>query len=277
MDLICPFSISHLVNNMIKSKICTESDFHNEWFKKWEKKINWCPGLINRKTWEWVMIAHALDERDMLKPGNNGIGFGIGKDPLPSLFASLGVYTLATDLPPDIDTRSGKKWLNSEQYPAEIDQLFWPNICDINSFRKCVSYRAVDMNHIPQDLLGFNFSFSSCAFEHLGSIQNGLDFIINQMNCIKRGGWAVHTTEYNLSSNDQYFDDTLTVTFRRRDFEGLINSLNDCGFYVEELDTSIGSTKSDFFVDEPPYGSDPHLRIRLGDFVSTSIILIIRK
>lgn len=223
------------------------------------------------------MITQALFERDMLKADNKGIGFGIGKDPLPSLFASLGCYTLATDLPQDIDSVSGKKWLTSVQYPSEINQLFWPDVCDIKSFKKYVSYRGVDMNHIPQNLQDFDFSFSSCAFEHLGSIQNGLNFIINQMDCIKKGGWAIHTTEYNLTSNDKYFDDTLSVTFRRRDFEELINKLHNLGFFVEELDTSIGSTRSDFYVDEPPFGSDPHIRLRLGDFVSTSIILIIRK
>jgi hypothetical protein len=262
---------------MIKSKICTESDFHNEWFKKWAVKINWFPWYINRKLWEWVMIAQALDERNMLQPGNKGIGFGIGKDPMPSLFASLGCSTVATDLPLDIDTETGKKWLNSNQYPNEINQLFWPNLCDIKSFKKFVSFRPVDMNHIPEDLRDFDFSFSSCAFEHLGSIQNGLDFIINQMDCLKKGGWAVHTTEYNVSSNDQYYDDKFTVTFRRRDLESLVDTLTDKGYFVEELDTSMGSTKGDFFVDELPFGSDPHLRLKVGDFVTTSIMRIVRK
>lgn len=262
---------------MIKSKICTDSDFHNEWFKKWDNRINWLPGLINRKQWEWVMITQSLEERNLLKPGKKGIGFGIGKDPLPSLFASLGCSILATDLPRDTDTESGKRWLHSTQYANEINQLFWPNICDINIFKKNVTYQGVDMNHIPQDLRGFDFSFSSCALEHLGSIQNGSNFIFNQMNCIKKGGWAVHTTEYNLSSNDQYFNDNFTVTFRRRDIETIIDKLTDSGHFVEELDTSIGSTKSDFYVDQPPYGSDPHIRLQIGDFVVTSIILIIKK
>ena len=44
-----------------------------------------------------------------------------------------------------------------------------------------VSFRAVDMNTIAADLTDFDFCWSSCCFEHLGSIDHGLQFIHNTM------------------------------------------------------------------------------------------------
>ncbi|HZI52320.1 MAG TPA: hypothetical protein VFD56_01350, partial [Chitinophagaceae bacterium] len=49
-------------------------------------------------------------------------------------------------------------------------------LCDEDLFRKSVVYRAVDMNKIPGDLVDFDFNWSSCSFEHLGSIEKGMRF-----------------------------------------------------------------------------------------------------
>ena len=57
-------------------------------------------------------------------------------------------------------------------------------------------FRAVDMNDIPPDLRGFDFTWSSCALEHLGTLRAGADFVVEQMTCLRPGGVAVHTTEY---------------------------------------------------------------------------------
>jgi hypothetical protein len=133
------------------------------------------------------------------------------------------------------------------------------------------------MRNIPESLRDFDFTWSSCAFEHLGSIQNGINFIVNQMSCLKEGGWAVHTTEFNLTSNERTLEGKDLVFFRRSDIEHLIELLNQKGYFVEELDTSVGLTKSDYFVDVPPYSYSPHLKLRMGNYVITSIILIIRK
>ena len=34
----------------------------------------------------------------------------------------------------------------------------------------------------------FDFVWSACAFEHLGSILNGLEFVVNSVKCLKPGG-----------------------------------------------------------------------------------------
>ena len=52
------------------------------------------------------------------------------------------------------------------------------------------------MNHLPDDLRGFDFTWSSCALEHLGTLAAGADFVVAQMDCLRPGGVAVHTTEF---------------------------------------------------------------------------------
>jgi hypothetical protein len=258
---------------IIRSKIPTESDFQNEWFNYWAEILGCDPLIIHRKTWEWVMITQALFERNMLKPGNTGIGFGVGKEPLSSLFASRSCKILATDI--GTNTEAGNLW--HETIANTINDLWESRICDIEKFKQYVSYQNVDMNHIPRELRNFDFSWSNCSFEHLGSIEHGISFIVNQMDCLKKGGWAVHATEFNLTSNVHTINDKNIVLFRRKDIESLIKLLTQKGHYVEELDTSLGSTKSDYFVDEEPYTHNPHLRLKVNEYVSTSIILVIRK
>jgi len=261
--------------NLLRSKLCTESDFHQRWFRHWRKLLGYKSTQLHRKIWEYATIAQALYERNMLEPGKKGLGFGVGTEPLPSLFASRHCHVLATDIGPD--TEGGKLWVQSKQHLFCTGDLIKNNLFDAASCRKYVSYQQVDMRNIPESLRDFDFTWSSCAFEHLGSIQNGINFIVNQMSCLKEGGWAVHTTEFNLTSNERTLEGKDLVFFRRSDIEHLIELLNQKGYFVEELDTSVGLTKSDYFVDVPPYSHSPHLKLRMGNYVITSIILIIRK
>jgi hypothetical protein len=138
-----------------------------------------------------------------------------------------------------------------------------------------VSFRSLDMTELPAELGGFDFSWSSCAFEHLGSLEAGLEFVERQMDCLVPGGVAVHTTEYNVSSDGDTVATGGTVLYRRRDIEGLIERLRGSGLEVS-CDFSQGDTPQDRHVDVPPF-SDVHLRTELGAFVTTSLALVIEK
>ena len=136
----------------------------------------------------------------MLRPGRRGLGFAVGAEKLPALFAARGCEITATDLPADDERRN--PWAQSGQWVGECDALNAAGLCDPAAFRRLVSFRPVDMNHVPADLTGYDFTWSTCSFEHCGSLQLGLDFLERQMECLVPGGMAVHTTEFNLSSND---------------------------------------------------------------------------
>lgn len=95
------------------------------------------------------------------------------------------------------------------------------------------------------------------------------------MDCLAPNGVAVHTTEFNVQSNARTVAVGHTVLYRQKDIVSLAESLRSSGHDIE-LDFDAGSTPADLHVDHPPW-SGPHLKIQLGQFVATSIGLIIGK
>jgi SAM-dependent methyltransferase len=257
------------------STLCREQHFRMPLYSYWCKKLGEHP-RFHRKQWEFVFICHVLYERGYLKSGIDAIGFGVGKEPLVSLFASYGINVLATDL--EIEKAKLLGWVSTNQHSNNLSDLNERNLCEDNLFREKVRFKNVDMNSIPDDIGKFDFCWSSCAFEHLGSIKNGLEFVYNSLKLLKSGGIAVHTTEFNVSSNDKTLDNNPSfVIYRRRDIEEFTTRLTRDGFIVETIDYSAGEDKLERYVDLPPYSNEPHLRLQLAnEFVSTSIGIIIR-
>ncbi len=258
-----------------KSELCKAVDFQSDWYRKWSAKIREEPRM-HRKQWEYNYILQALYERGCLKKGHRGLGFAVGTEPLPAVMAGYGCEIVATDLDYEIGRSLG--WDSGAQLCHGLNSLNQRGICAEDVFLKKVKFRPVDMNAIPADLNGFDFNWSSCSFEHLGSIRRGVDFLRNQLDTLKPGGWAVHTTEYNISSeNETIAEDRNTVIFRRSDISAFVDWAKEEGHYVEPLDFSLGNRPEDFSVDLPPYKPEPHIRLLLSGYVVTSIGLIIRK
>jgi hypothetical protein len=95
------------------------------------------------------------------------------------------------------------------------------------------------------------------------------------MSYVRDGGVAVHTTECNISSDDATVDTGPTVLYRRRDLVQLAGQLSEDGFLIT-LDLTEGDTPADRHIDIPPF-SDVHLKTTLGEYVTTSVALIIEK
>jgi hypothetical protein len=256
------------------SQTCTASQFDEPDYDKWTDRLRVAKHR-HRKQWEFVYILQALERYGMLRPGARGLGFGVGTEPLPAVMAAMGCRVVATDLAAD-DARS-RDWSRTGQHSAGKAQLRHPEICPDDAFDAAVEYRAVDMNEIPGDLRGFDFTWSSCSYEHLGSIRNGLDFVINSVRCLRPGGLAVHTTELNLVSNEDTIDNEGTVLFRRRDFERLAVDLVSRGNFVAQIKYDLGDAPLDAHVDVPPFADNDHLKLALGRYVSTSFGLIVRR
>jgi hypothetical protein len=258
-----------------RSELCKAKDYHAGWFKNWCAQLGELPNF-HRKQWEFVYIMQALWERACIKPGNKGLVFAVGTEPLPAMFASFGCHILATDIVPEKGIALG--WNNGNQLCYGPESLNTRQLCDDEDFKKLVQYRAVDMNEIPADLAGgFDFNWSSCSFEHLGSLEKGFTFLKNQLNTLKPGGWSVHTTEYNVSSNDETQENNSTVIYRQRDVEHIVHELREEGHFVEELDFSMGGMPEDYMVDVEPHEQQVHLKLQVGRYVVTSIGLIIQK
>jgi hypothetical protein len=133
------------------------------------------------------------------------------------------------------------------------------------------------MTAIDPSLRDFDFVWSSCCFEHLGNLEAGLQFVINSVDTLKPGSVAVHTTEYNLSSNDDTIGEGGIVIYRRRDFEELVQRLRDRGYKVSAFAPAPHAHPLDFHIDAPPYYDNYHLKLRLAEYVTTSAGICIVK
>lgn len=229
---------------------------------------------LHRKVWEYCFIAQALYERDMLRAGRRGLGFAVGQERLPSLFASYGCEIVATDLAAKEAAESS--WIETDQHATSLEVLNLRGICPDELFRDRVSLRYVNMKSIPDDLRDFDFVWSTCALEHLGTLRLGEQFVYESLRCVKPGGIAVHTTELNCSSNLFTKREGTCVIYRERDIKRIASRLKRLGCEID-LDFSEGNLPADHHVDKPPYDHEVHLKLELEGFVVTSFGLIIQK
>ena len=227
---------------------------------------------IHRKYWEFCAIGHALEERGFLQPGKRGLCFGAGREFLPSAFAALGCEILATD-------RAQQQHWEGQHARARAD-LFYESIVSRDVFDRQVKFQTADMRNI-QGIApdSYDFLWSSCAFEHLGSLHAGMNFVVNAMQYLRAGGIAVHTTEFNLSSNKKTTARGDNVLYRRRDIEELDRRLRTIRCGLEPFDFFAGCHPFDLDYESSPFfpNEKPHIKLALDGFVCTSILLIAHK
>lgn len=263
------------MENFMSYATCNIADFLHPIYNTLCRKLRITPRL-QRKQWEFIYIIYQLYRKKVLHAQAKGLGFGVGSEPLCSFFASLGCQIVATDAPPEIAARDG--WTSTAQYANNLDTIYKAEILDRALFNQTVRFQVCDMNQIDPNLTGFDFCWSSCCFEHLGSLQAGIDFVVNSVEkTLRPGGIACHTTEYNLSSNDKTLDNGVTVIYRKRDIDQLVETLRQRGHQVEPIQISPKDHPLGNYVDIPTYCQDIHLKLQLQDYVVTSIGLVIQR
>src|ERR1700730_1971479 len=259
--------------NPLTSMVCQRAHFDEPWFTYWAERFgeSQAPaGKLHRKPWEWVVVAQALASRGMLVPGRRGCGFAVGREPMASLFASMGVDVLATDLGADGDTAA--EWSASNQHAAGLDALHWPSVVDRPTFDEHVQFMPQDMRALQPDALGtFDFIWSACSFEHLGSLDAGLEFVLRSTEFLKPGGVAVHTTEINMSSLEETLATGNSVIYRQKDINELELRLRGIGCGLERPDYFGGTAIEDIEYDYEPYFANGrhHIRLLCDRFVTT--------
>ncbi len=265
-----PNMISPTLSNPT-SQLCTCNQFKESIYSDWCAKLHYKP-VLHRKQWEYIYILQSLKHCGVFYPGARGLGFGTGREPLPSCMAAAGISVIATDAPPN----TAKEWSNSKQYTECLDTLFYEDVVEASLFKRFVRFEYADMNSIPDSYREVDFCWSSCCLEHLGSIEKGIKFIENSLKTLRPGGVAVHTTEFNLSSNDETLEEGETVLFRMRDMKRLAYRLTAAGYNIRPFNFFPGSDDIDAFIDLPPYNHSPHLKLQLSRFVTTSIGIIVQ-
>lgn len=255
----------------LTSQVCTSRQFSEPVYDRLCAEIRQ-DKLFHRKQWEYIYILRALEQFDVLRPGRTGLGFGCGKEPLAAVMAKRGVDVTCTDIPP---LEQGDAYWGS----TGVRDYFYEGICSWEQFEKHVRFRAVDMNAIPDDLGQHDFIWSSCALEHLGSLQHGIDFVLDANKCLKPGGIAVHTTELNASPDDRETLESPGLSlYRRKDIERMKALVERQGQEFLPVNFNLGRGALDKYVDLPPYDRNRHLKLLIEQrYVTTSIGFVIRK
>lgn len=257
------------------SQLCTGSQFKEPVYAEITEALA-MHANPHRKTWEMAYITSVLATHGMIGVGRRAIGFGCGRERLPSLLASRGVEVVATDQPAN-DTADLARWRSSNQHASGLGDLFHNQIVHLDDFERLVEFGAVDMNDIPASLDGqFDCCWSMSALQYIGPLERSLAFVEASLRTIKPGGIAVHTTDFNLSSNGDTLDNGRQCILRRRDVEALCAHLTAQGHQVMPLNLHPGHDATDEVVDLPPHGL-PHLKLFVDRYVTTSIGIAIRK
>lgn len=179
---------------MLSSVVCRYEHFTTSWFDRWStemgKKAQWA-SRPHRKIWEYCAVAQALDERGLLQAGKSGLGFAVGREPMVSLFAKYGCSIVASDRA--ATEGLSNEWDATNQHAASIEALYAPEVVSRQDFDANVSFQMIDMSApMPYPPQSFDFLWSCCAFEHLGSLNAGWQFLQNSSRLLKPGGVAVH-------------------------------------------------------------------------------------
>jgi len=249
---------------VLESRICTSTDIYSGWHRSLAKCLR-ADNYKLRKIWEWTYTLKALQVAGKLTPEAAGLGFGCGTEPLASCFANFAARVRVTDAP--IDVIDGKGWSDTAQHTASLEDAKHEWLASRADLDRVLEFAYVDMNNIPESLLdGFDFVWSSCALEHLGNKLKGLQFIVNSSRCLKPGGIAVHTTEYDLSGTST-IDEWETVLFSSNDLLVVLPALiSDAersfpGLKLRLLPFNLtrGSAFLDGYVDIPPYSYHANL------------------
>jgi len=271
---------------MLTSMVCRREHFRTDWYGNWAGRLPLShygldptpePTRPHRKAWEWCAIAQALAERGFLAPGRKGCGFAVGTEPLPSVFAEHGVSVLATD---QAATDEAAAWSTTGQHAASLEVLHRPEVVSRADFERHVRFRAADMRDLGLPWSErFDFVWSSCSIEHLGDLEAGMAFVEHVTRLLLPGGCAVHTTEFNVASDEETLFRGDSVIYRRRDIEALDRRLRRIGCGLSRPDFDAGDHPDDLDYDVPPYGGPErqHIKLMLGGHITTSMLLIVRK
>ncbi len=254
------------------SQPCTQAQLEDPRYHEWRHRLAE-ETVYNRKVWEWAWICEMLEREAARHDGAMQlVGFGVGTEPIVGWLAREGHSVLATDLPHD--ATETQRWATTNQHAADIDALDPRHIAAPEVLRDRVRFRPVDMRSLPPDLGEFDAMWSSCAIEHLGSLEAGFRFVDASLEHCRPGGLALHTTELNVSDERRTVESGHTVVYRKSDLEDFFGDLEARGHRVERT-FHLGGHELDKRVDWPPF-SNHHLKMPVEGVVTTSYGIAIR-
>ena len=234
------------------------------------------PGpMLHRKVWEFVYVLRAAEQYGVLTSGRHAVGFGVGREPIPAALAAHGVSVLATDL--DASERESGAWAETGQHLSSLEALSVPGIVSDEVLERQVAIRYVDMNCDARRPRQLRPRMVVLRFEHLGSPRAGLEFVCERSSLLRPGGVSVHTTELELTARATTADYGNIVVYRPSDLDAFAREVRDRGFSIETNWYVAMETPADRWIAHHPYDDPAHLKLVIGDSVSTSVGLLIHR
>jgi hypothetical protein len=292
------FTESNINNKtIIKSNLCSSEHFYLPDYHHFCYYIKYKP-IMHRKIWEYFIINKNLEIHFNNKFYNKkGLGFAVGNEPLVPYFILKKNYITATDI--SKNNINYKKWfLTNQNIDIGFNKYINPKsekyMLDEETFNSYCEKLYINMNNLPKKINNnkYDFLWSSCALEHLGSVKKSFDFIIKSLKFLKKGGIAVHTTEYNYISNDKTLITEDCIIFLKSHFKILGKKLKKFGYKLLPINFNRENTFINNNVDVYPYNTvkdcklcnyilndnkKTHINLNISGYNSTSIFFVIIK
>jgi len=233
------------------SQACSAAQFSEPAMKFWCDRLH-IDHRLHREVWERCYAAQALASHGRLAPGRKGLCLETPDLQMPRLFRSYGCSLVVAHS----DAARVQEWMTFDPKTEWAD-------------------RAFELRHpLAGSANGgdFDFIWSSKSMAQQGSIAAGRQMVEAALSWLAPGGVAVFTLDYVC--DDNY---TTELPFWGR--HHLLNLLDDLarrGFGVA-VNLHQGADAADRDVDQPPYRSEPHIKVMIGDRIYTSFGIIVSK
>ena len=149
--------------------------FRDGAFREWFALVSDGGMELHRKPWEYAFMLERARQAAVLEPGRRARSASAsGASPSRRCSRRAGLDVLATDQADE----DADHWKDTGEHASDVAALSRPGVVDDATLAARVTFRAMDMNDLADDLGEFDLVWSSCAIEHLGSPAAGLEFVL---------------------------------------------------------------------------------------------------
>ena len=183
-------------------------------------------GSSGLEHWRKVYTLQVLRRYGMLEHGATGVGFEPSPSGVPAALAAMRTKVVAA-----FPARPGHP-LNAELLKRD---LAGRAPCDKAAFDENVEVRIASWRRIPEELVNFDFLWSTRANERLYSVAAAAQFVEDAMACLRPGGLAVHVMSYDLSPGGRGIPSTDRILLQQGDVERIALVLVSRGHEVAQF------------------------------------------
>ena len=183
-------------------------------------------GTSGPEHWRKLYTLQALRRYGMLEEGALGLGFERTPSGMPAALAALGTRIVAAF--PTVPGAQPK----AARLKADLADRA---PCSKTVFEANVSARVTSWRRIADDLVNFDFLWSSRANEVLYSVADAVQFVEDSMRCLRPGGIAVHTFSYDLAPSGRKIPSTDRIMLQQGDVERIALLLVSRGHEVAQF------------------------------------------